>query len=152
MPTFHRLLQGTNSDGPPPSPAVLMSKFGPYVELVIACPASVNDRRRETFVKGLGLIDTGAHSTVVSSEAMAQLGLQPVGKAEIVGAGAGSATVDQFECEIHFPFGGVPKLVLPRVSASPLADTAFVAMLGRDFLADKLLILDGKAGYYTLAW
>lgn len=146
MPTFHRTL-GAIQAGNRVAPPIVMSDFGPYIEIVIRPPGATAGG-----VDGAALIDTGATHTVVRSDVMARLGLKPVGKVEIVSPGAPSATLDTFACEIHFPFGNIPKLVLPQANASPLDGSPFIALLGRDFLADKLLILDGRAGYYTLAW
>lgn len=146
MPILHKPLEAARG-GARASPRVVMSELGPYIEIVIRPPGATAGG-----VDGAALIDTGATHTVVRSDVMARLGLKPVGKVEIVSPGAPSATLDTFSCELHFPLSNIPKLVLPQANASPLDGSPFIALLGRDFLADKLLILDGRAGYYTLAW
>ena len=92
------------------------------------------------------LIDTGASGSCISEDLAKELGLPIVDRMEVTGVGGrrvhnvylAHVVVKQLGVESRGAFIGVP-----RLGAQPL-------LVGRDFLANVVLIYDGVTGVVTI--
>jgi hypothetical protein len=103
-----------------------------------------------------GLIDTGADYTAVVDAAVASLGLLPLSPFAVNTAG-GRTIVNR--CAVAFTLldpGGNPSRNLVRANFAVLgmanAPIGFDVIVGMDLLADCLLIQDGPAKRFSLAY
>jgi len=101
------------------------------------------------------LIDTGASQTAIDLQCVQALGLIRRGSTTLyVASLAGTPqTFDEYEVNLTFPHSqaALTLFTLPVV-ASSLMLQGFEVLLGRDVLKNCLLIYDGQAGAYTLAF
>jgi hypothetical protein len=99
-----------------------------------------------------GLVDTGASCTCIDPAALQTLQLTPTGTIPIHTPSTGTQPhqTNLFDVLIH------PRLSLTiqavSVAESHLAIQGIQALIGRDVLRNCLLIYDGQAGAFTLAF
>ena len=110
----------------------------------------------ETF-PAKGLVDTGASCTSVDPGVVAALGLSPVGEMRMVtpSTGAESVAVYQYDVGVAiFSSLDDAPLVIPAlpVAEFPLLNQGFHVLIGRDILSRCVLVYNGSAGLYTLAF
>jgi hypothetical protein len=101
------------------------------------------------------LIDTGASCTCVDPDALGMLQLSPTGTAPMAtpstGDGIHQANVFDVGLRLLHPKA---TLTMPNVAVveSRLANQGIQALIGRDVLANCLLVYDGQAGLFSLAF
>ena len=134
---------------------------GPVVELLIGVsqPREAALRQQSQPVpepaRLRALLDTGASGTVVDPEIIRHLALTPTSAGQV--ATPATPTVPQpvdlydvritlLHPELAFSFHAVP------VIAAPLKHLGVHALIGRDLLANCLLVYDGRNGTYSLAF
>ncbi|MFH1067354.1 MAG: retropepsin-like aspartic protease [bacterium] len=103
------------------------------------------------------LVDTGASHTAVDPNVMTMLGLQPKRTAQTISptTGVEPHTCHTYDVSIHVPLGTATTLFSKlawEVTCLKLKHQGFEMLLGRDILADGLLIYDGKAGTFAMAF
>jgi predicted aspartyl protease len=102
-----------------------------------------------------GLIDTGASCTVIDANAIASLQLTPTGSILVhtPSTGANAAAFAQYDVllSIYHPTHSLVIGTIPIVT-SDLAATGIQALIGRDVLAKCLLVYDGVASHFSLAF
>jgi hypothetical protein len=102
------------------------------------------------------LIDTGASHTAVDPSVMAALNLSPrrIVHSITPSTGATPHKAYTYDVGIHVPIGGpvMHSQIAWEVTALDLKHQGFEMLFGRDLLSDALLIFDGKAGNFTLAF
>jgi len=108
-------------------------------------------------VAGLFLVDTGASHTVVDGNLIRPLCLSPTGTVMIhtPSTGGNAVPMYQFDLMIYVPGAspGVGWLIdaLP-VTASSFDGQSIDGLIGRDILDRGLLVYNGSAGHFTLAY
>lgn len=132
-------------------PRDAIAKAGAMIPVTLRIPRSMvaagHPDRPE--INGLALIDTGSTTSAVSYQAVSQhLGLQSNGAVN-GGGSTGLAEHQTFPVEIVFDVG-LPILSIKHAPAFQLQNC--IALLGRDFLQDKVLIFNGRDGMFTLCW
>lgn len=101
-------------------------------------------------VPGIALIDTGASNTSISTEVATQLGLQATGVVSCMSA-SGPYNAQQYTCGMRIVGSGIFELF--GVSAAPnLHAQGLSLLLGRDVLANCVLVYTGGTGVVTLSW
>ncbi|SRR5260221_3433889 len=141
------------------TPVQVLQLKGPVVPATLSVPNSVRDalvkasKPVPAAIQGLALIDTGAQQTCVDQEQVHKmLGLQPNGTGQSHGVG-GPTTHPTFGCMLQIHQAGIhPLIFLPKAMGVALAPHGYIALLGRDFLANKILIYSGNTGTYHLTW
>jgi hypothetical protein len=107
--------------------------------------------------QGMFLVDTSASDTCVDPELIRNLGLQPTGRAAIsTPSTAGSPHYcDQYDVSLFIPgstgSGGHLVEAIPVVTTH-LRSLGFDGLLGRDVLNNCILIYNGSASFFTLAY
>ena len=125
------------------------------MEIQIAVGSAVEQTLRQTGVTVpspvlcTALIDTGATGSVVQQGIPARLGLNPIGTVQI--STPSSANVRCFEYYIRYLF---PQNVTIEgtVIEAPLAGQPIQCLIGRDILANAVLIYMGYANQFTLSF
>lgn len=102
-----------------------------------------------------GLIDTGASCTCVDPLVLGRLQLTPTGKVAINTPSTGSVphTADQYDVSLIL-MSSYLRLLFPAKSVveSHLSIQGIDALIGRDILEKCLLVYDGQAATFTLAF
>ncbi len=105
------------------------------------------------------LVDTGASGTCIDPSVLQALGLTPTGSTVVNTPTTGQQpqTVDTYDVSLYVP--GSTSTHLPFVlntlevmHAELLAQQGFHALIGRDVLAECVLIYNGAVGTFTLAY
>jgi hypothetical protein len=106
---------------------------------------------------GIFLVDTGASTTVVDKSLIAPLGLAPTGAAMCHTPSTGQSAIrfDQYDVMLMVP-GNAPGQVwlveaLP-VMECDLSAQGILGLIGRDMLNKSLLVYNGPANEFTLAY
>jgi hypothetical protein len=107
----------------------------------------------------LGLLDTGATLTCIDPQVIQSLGVQPRNKTLIVGLGTDPAGI---LCNLYrVSLTVVHPISSPRLdwvnnyvalTEAALKHTGVDVVLGWDLLARCLLVSDGPAGFFSLAY
>ena len=102
------------------------------------------------------MIDTGTDTTSIVDAALAPLGIVPIGKIFANTAG-GLALVNRYAISLVIPDpSGVARnnLVLPNLEVLGMAHVpiGFDVLIGLDVLSECLVLIDGRAGRFTLAF
>lgn len=147
---------------PVPDPEALRLT-GPCVSVVIAIPSVLarrfdrEDRPIPDPAKGYALIDTGASITSVDRRIFEQLHLLPVGRTAVTTAG-GQQHQSKYPGRLSFPGTPLPERDFAELLGADLsglqAETgkSIIALLGRDLLADMVLVYDGRHATVTIAY
>ena len=135
---------------------------GPQINLYIGVSqprASALSQAGQTIPQPIGvrgLIDTGASMTAVDPSIITALGLQPTGAQPILtpSTGATPHSANTFDVSITIPIIGAQTWTLGalQVFESALNVQGIQALIGRDVLANSLLIYDGRFGIFSLAF
>lgn len=101
------------------------------------------------------IIDTGADSTMLSSQLMRSLGIEPTGQTRVLTSASGGVPelVDLFGVELTIQGNPTQKpwrLPTLEVLARSLENQGTDGMLGRDVLKLGILHYDGPRGRFTL--
>lgn len=107
-------------------------------------------------VKVLALVDTGSSGTMIHSDLIAALGLTPTGRSRLTTATTGTSPVwtDTYDISLSFraPQRRPTTITELRVAATDFTNHGFQVLLGRDILAQCLLVYDGRLGCFMLSY
>lgn len=103
------------------------------------------------------LVDTGASHTAVDPSVIKPLGLSPrrIAKTITPSTGAVAHKCHTYDISIHVPMGEAKALFSKpawEVTCLDLKHQGFEMLLGRDVLGNCLLVYDGKAGSFSMAF
>ncbi len=100
---------------------------------------------------GLALLDTGASATVVDENVLLALGVNPIGTTTVL---TPSGAEQQLAYPAEIEFAGMPgRIQFASVLGSKhLAAQGIIALIGRDVLSNALLVFNGPAGMFTIAF
>lgn len=100
---------------------------------------------------GMCLIDTGASNTCIDRGVAVTLGLPIINRMQVQ-TPAGSVNQDVFATRLTFPGALLPPLTFLAACGAELMNQGICALIGRDFLANKILIYDGILNKYSISW
>lgn len=120
-----------------------MLKHGPAVVVQIKNPAS-----GRASIPLLAVIDTGASISAIDTVLAAALFDEGEGK--VTSAMLATGTLETRELCAEFTVPQIDTVQTLTMITMPLAQQGIQVLLGRDFLADKVMIYDGKTGRVTL--
>ena len=120
-----------------------MQHLGPRVPIVIQ-PQS--DGKAQ---KGTALIDTGAAGTCVDRQAAERAGMAVVGSGKMASATHENETVPIYAGTIQIAQD--VNVVCRRAYGANLKSQGLIALIGRDLMANGVLIVNGPEGTVTLA-
>jgi predicted aspartyl protease len=134
----------------------------PIISLYVSAGAAEAAFRREEGyaveppIAVLALIDTGAGTSLIEESILKELGLEPVGDITLHTASTGVAPVvsDMYAVELSLAGETMGLLAtdLQVVAAKDLGGLSVEVLLGRDILKRCLLVYNGHAGLFTLAF
>jgi len=132
-----------------------LQQLGPIIEVTISLVAAAEEALRVAgqpvpdAVKGQMMIDTGAGGTVIAPGIAARLGLRPVGVQQ-VGTPATPTPVllPSYAARLTLPNG---PFFEATVIEAQLGGQAIDGVIGRDILAQCVLIYVGYMNQFTLA-
>lgn len=134
-----------------------MQRNGPVLNVVISIPSPLADalqvegQQLPVPVTGKILIDTGASRTCVDKAALAKLGINPIGRTEIM-TPSGKAKQALYPATFAFPGTPLPTIEFSSVIGADLVAQNLIALLGRDVLTGFVYVYNGPGGYITLAY
>lgn len=136
-----------------PSNGLLLE--GPIIQVEISPPQIlINDYAARNLpipqpIVGSALIDTGATRTAIDKTIATQLRLNPI---NVITSHTPSGAVDfnQYAINLKFPaLGFSPGLEFAEVAGLNIIDQGIIALIGRDILAQGLLVYNGAIGLFT---
>lgn len=140
---------------PNASPRALLAQAGARIALTVAVPPSqaaqisASGGAIPAPVSGIALIDTGASVTCIDNDLALSLGLRAVGSVSVnTPSGVGIAQT-QYLGEVTLP-GSAGNLW--TLTGAVLAPQGIIALIGTDVLANCVLVYNGSAGAFTLAF
>lgn len=160
MPIHNKFFLVKDNDGNTVIHPGLLQQQGPVLPIEIQVPTALEKHLKAQGkevpkpVEGLALVDTGATSTCIDHKVLTDLGVKPVG---IIKTGTAGGIVEQnlFPARIHMKqekigveFGQVAGV---NLSGQKAGGMSIVALIGRDLLANWVLLYNGPAGMFTLA-
>jgi predicted aspartyl protease len=95
------------------------------------------------------LIDTGASHTVLQQRLASRLGLQPVGRSAFQTPTQASASFPRYDVRLHFPHDIEKETT---VVGMPLQGQHIQCLIGRDVLADAVLVYLGESNLFSLSF
>ena len=102
------------------------------------------------------LLDTGASHSSVDHASIAPLGLTPTGSISIHTPSTGTTPVEQplydVSVFVHHPESSKFKALLPMTATDFSQQPSIKGLLGRDFLESCLMVYDGAARLYSIAF
>lgn len=137
------------------------AQAGPLIDVMLgvsrprAAALQAVSQRVPSPIQIRGLIDTGASGTCIDPGILKQLQIPVTGQVPMITPSTGATPVqaDLFDvslilihAELSYTFGALP------VMCSELNHQGFDALIGRDILERCLLVYDGRAQIYTLAF
>jgi gag-polyprotein putative aspartyl protease len=130
-----------------------LEQQGPLVE-VYFLPSDVyldqNPLSPVPMLKVMAMIDTGATTTVLKEGFAAQLGIKPVGATTITTPSSTDLPCLQYDMAIAF--GNNVKIGSIVVTEAPLQGQHIQCLIGRDILANAMLVYIGYTNTFTLAF
>ena len=104
-----------------------------------------------------GLVDTGASVTAIDPSVIQSLGIQPTGAIPLLTPSTGSTPVqvNTYDVGIVIPLGMAGQnhvIGALQVFESSLTVQGIEALIGRDILSGSLLVYDGRANIFSLAF
>lgn len=102
-------------------------------------------------ISGLALVDTGAGLCAVDESAIHQLGIAPYGFTDISGA-TGTAIQATYPASLSFPGTPIPNITFFDFVGSPLSPLGILVLIGRNVLAQFVLVYDGPGGQVSLSF
>jgi hypothetical protein len=106
----------------------------------------------------MGLVDTGASCTSIDPSVLSALNLTPTGSVLVHTPSTGTTPHDAEQFDIALVIPATPGALplgfgtIPVISSELLAMGGFHALIGRDILDRCLLVYDGAAKLFTLAF
>ena len=153
MPVFKTKVLPTGQTPPVPLPGAL-TQSGPVVQIQVEVSSPLSQRLvadKQSVpppVSGAGLVDTGATFSAIDLKVVSRLGLQPIGAA-ITGTAAGRRPASVYAVKFTLP-GARIAVEDGHVLGVDLDGTGMVALLGRSFLQNTVLIYDGLGSEFTI--
>ena len=137
---------------------------GPVLPVQVEVPSALAAQLQHagqalpTPVAGFALIDTGASVSCVDAAVIQQLGVQPVGTAQ-VGTAGGPQSQAIYPARLVFPGTNIPPVDFNHLIGSNLSGQIvaghqgpLIVLLGRDILQHFVVIYNGPAGSFTLTF
>ncbi len=120
---------------------------GPSRELIVAFGLIGAQLSSPTTVTAL--IDTGAHTTVLSPELVSRLGIQPVGTAPISTPSTTQPLMcNRYHVNVYFAEDFVVENIF--TIEAPMGGVPYQCLIGRDVLRFATLLYDGPRNQFTL--
>lgn len=161
MPVHNRFFLSQDAQGKAqfhPSP---LHQQGPVLSVEVHIPSALatllgqQNQPPPPPVTGLALIDTGATNSCVDRKVIQSLGVSPIGIIE-TGTAGGKVKQHLFPAKLNFPGEGFTAefnaTVGVDLSGQVAAGQNIIALIGRDLLTRWLLIYNGPAGLFTIAF
>jgi len=162
MPTLNNFsFQQIPGQSIQPSPQGLAS-IGPLIQIQIEVPSVLAASLQAANlpipnpVDGVALIDTGATITSIHADILIGLGINPVGVAN-VGTAGGPRQQSTYPAKFSFPGTPLPGFELAQVIGCDLTgqmvgnQRPLIGLIGRDVLANAVLVYNGSAGMFSLS-
>lgn len=137
---------------------------GPIVPVQVEVPVALASQLQQagqpvpTPIPGLALIDTGASVSAVDTSVIQRLGIHPVGTVQ-VGTAGGPQMQTTYPARFTFPGTNLPPIDFSQLLGANLVGQVIagtgqplIALFGRDILQHFVLVYNGPAAMFTLAY
>lgn len=139
----------------------VLARSGPILQVEVSVPTPLSkflaskEKPIPQSVTGWALIDTGATRSCVDAQALAKLGVSPIGLVE-TGTAGGTVPQHLYPARLRFPGEGLEvefsSLIGANLSGQKIGDLDLIVLVGRDVLSQCILIYNGPGGFFTLAF
>lgn len=132
-----------------------LAQFGPCIQITVNVPDQVaaelvrQGKPIPQPISGNALIDTGAGSTCIDEQAAKKLGLPVINVVNMASASHGSHNANVYPAKLQMTGLSVGINATNAIGA-PLEAQRLIALIGRDVLANFILIYNGSQGEFTL--
>lgn len=129
---------------------------GPTLQILIGPSRALVEAMGETGavaapIAVTAMVDTGAQTTVLSPDVVAQLGIKAVGAVPMITpTTTRPVSCDQFHVNVYFSSDVVVENVL--AAQAPLIGHGFQCLIGRDVLRKGVLVYIGNENQFTLTF
>ena len=154
MPTLNIRAEASKNGKNVAAPAILAQR-GPIIPVTLM----VSDAHRQALeqagksipaaANGLALVDTGASHTCVDEATAKAMHLPVIDRATITSASHAGNNVPVFAAKLVIP--RFTNINLDRVPGANLKPQNLVALIGRDLLANAVLVYNGSEGLVSLS-
>jgi hypothetical protein len=132
-----------------------LQREGPRIAIEIGVPIALAGFLRRSGLpvppaqRGFALIDTGASITAVDEGVVAALGIQPIGQMKL-STPSQSRAAWLYATRLTCAGIAMPVLDVLDIVGCTLQPQGFIALLGRNFLRNVVLVYDGPTGHFAL--
>ena len=153
MPILSRIYHSSGKLSPD-----ILAKSGPIVDVEISIPKALltflqqNNKNIPAPVKGQALVDTGAAISCVDDQVAVALGIKPNGT--VNGHGRSGASVrNLYSTQITIEAGLQQKwnFESTRIMGVNISKQGLIALIGRDFLRNGMMVYSGFSGIVDLS-
>lgn len=133
---------------------------GPVLPVEVAVPSALSKLLAQqgqnipSPISGFVLIDTGATRSCVHIDVVSKLGVNPIGIIELATA-SGKSQHHLYPAKFNFPAikfqVEFSSLIGVDLRAQSIGGQKIIALMGRDLLAQCLLVYNGTKGSFTIA-
>ncbi len=149
-------------DSQPPDSTGALLADGPLIPVEVSMPAALQEWFARKFIpipapiSGFALVDTGASISAIHDGILADLSIDPIDSIPLA-TPSGSSRTFIYPTQVSFPALAVQGYAMSRVAGCQLDWTTedgkrVIMLLGRDLLAQFLMVYNGKTNSVTLAY
>lgn len=146
-----------------PSITLSSSQAGPTISILIGPSFPLQQVLRDAGlnppapVSGIFLVDTGASHTVVDTRLIQPLGLSPTGTVMCHTPSTAGTAVPMYQFDLMIYLPGSTNVAGWLIDSIPVMESSFEGqaidgLIGRDIIDRGLLVYNGPAGHFTLAY
>ncbi|MDE3095308.1 MAG: hypothetical protein KGK07_04810 [Chloroflexota bacterium] len=157
MPVYNHYYPDGNNQINTGESARLLAVSGPTIPVAVGVTPALADllekegRAPPAAIAGRALIDTGASLCMIDESVIGALGIPPFGYQNVAGA-TGASNQATYPASLSFPGTPIPNITFTDFIGGPLTQLGILALIGRNVLAQFVLVYNGPGGHVSLSF